>query len=422
MVDFVTREPDARGSRPEKKWWGKYIGYVRDTNDPEQRGRIRCFCPEVMGELDDEEHWIPWALPCFPMQGGFDAGSMMVPPDPRGFTRKGKDADSPLRQAAVWLEFRHGEVAYPIYVGGFIPGPDDLPNFAPPATRVTDGGGGDETTRPPTGTMTATFEGVGVATEPDPPTEGQYPFNRLYKSPSGHLVELDDTPQAERIRVYHRSGTYYEMNAAGTLVTKVVGKRSTYISEQDLLVIINDRQVLVQGNLREQINGETSRLMQLQTSETYGRDHTETHLGAHRDLVSGLYALDAAQIDIGSTGALNLSAGGDVAIGGINVGLVGLQASLTGATGAGIQCPTGVTLSGSGGPPSAAGAIIDGTGLAVAFTPLAVALAAAQATFNSAIPPNPITNAVAITALFTAIQGILAALPSNLTIHRVSRA
>ena len=51
----------------------------------------------------------------------------------------------------------------------------------------------------------------------------QYPFNNVYESESGHIKEYDDTPGAERIHEYHRSGTYNEVNADGTKVDYVKG-------------------------------------------------------------------------------------------------------------------------------------------------------------------------------------------------------
>ena len=51
----------------------------------------------------------------------------------------------------------------------------------------------------------------------------QYPFNNVYESESGHIKEFDDTPGAERIHEYHRSGTYNEVNADGTKVDYVKG-------------------------------------------------------------------------------------------------------------------------------------------------------------------------------------------------------
>ena len=62
--------------------------------------------------------------------------------------------------------------------------------------------------------------------EPETPYAAKYPFNHVYESESGHFIEVDDTPGAERLHWYHRSGTFREIHPDGTQVTKV--KKSDY--------------------------------------------------------------------------------------------------------------------------------------------------------------------------------------------------
>lgn len=57
--------------------------------------------------------------------------------------------------------------------------------------------------------------------EPETPYDAKYPFNHVYESESGHIVEIDDSPGAERLHWYHRSGTFREIHPDGTQVTKV---------------------------------------------------------------------------------------------------------------------------------------------------------------------------------------------------------
>ena len=47
-------------------YYGKYPGYVRDSDDPDGRGRLRLYVPDALGQDDDADHWTDWALPCFP--------------------------------------------------------------------------------------------------------------------------------------------------------------------------------------------------------------------------------------------------------------------------------------------------------------------------------------------------------------------
>lgn len=58
--------------------------------------------------------------------------------------------------------------------------------------------------------------------EPETPYAAVYPFNHVYESESGHVIEVDDTPGAERLHRYHRSGTFEEIHPSGLRVDKTV--------------------------------------------------------------------------------------------------------------------------------------------------------------------------------------------------------
>ena len=47
-----------------------------------------------------------------------------------------------------------------------------------------------------------------------------YPFNHVYESESGHVIEIDDTPDNERVHVYHRSGARIEIAPNGEITVK----------------------------------------------------------------------------------------------------------------------------------------------------------------------------------------------------------
>ena len=58
-----------------------------------------------------------------------------------------------------------------------------------------------------------------------------YPDNKVYETESGHYKEYDDTLGAERIKEYHKSGTYYEIDKDGnmTIDTTESGARTITI-------------------------------------------------------------------------------------------------------------------------------------------------------------------------------------------------
>lgn len=63
---------------------------------------------------------------------------------------------------------------------------------------------------------------LGAVAEPDSAYGTVYPYNLTYTTKSGHAIELDDTPGAERIHLWHKSASYEEINYQGRRVTKSV--------------------------------------------------------------------------------------------------------------------------------------------------------------------------------------------------------
>ena len=82
----------------------------------------------------------------------------------------------------------------------------------------------------------------------------EYPYNHVYESESGHIKEFDDTPGAERIHEYHRSGTYNEVDQEGTKVDYVKGDRYNISVHDDYLYVkghiiwTGDNEVLIASN------------------------------------------------------------------------------------------------------------------------------------------------------------------------------
>lgn len=76
--------------------------------------------------------------------------------------------------------------------------------------------------------------------EPETPYNAQYPFNHVFESQAGHVVEYDDTPGSERMHWYHCAGTFTEIHPKGSEVHKVVGNAWD--------ITLNDKMILVKGN------------------------------------------------------------------------------------------------------------------------------------------------------------------------------
>jgi hypothetical protein len=84
----------------------------------------------------------------------------------------------------------------------------------------------------------------------------EYPYNNVIETESGHIREMDDTPFAERIYEKHRTGTYYEIDADGNKVTRIVGQKYEIVAGSEFVNIKGDVNLTVDGNMKTYIKGD----------------------------------------------------------------------------------------------------------------------------------------------------------------------
>lgn len=125
--------------------------------------------------------------------------------------------------------------------------------------------------------------------EPESPYGAQYPYNKVTETVSGHIMEVDDTPGYERLHQYHRSGTYTEINNAGSQVRRIVGDSYEIIDRNGNIfingrcnltvggpahiLVLADANLVVKGNTNitseNDVNWEVSGNMNLMVNETF---------------------------------------------------------------------------------------------------------------------------------------------------------
>jgi hypothetical protein len=98
--------------------------------------------------------------------------------------------------------------------------------------------------------------------EPSVAYNAEYPYNRVIETGSGHVIELDDTPGAERIMVYHKNGSYVQIAPATTTYKSTTDKydineanQMVYIGGSNIVTIEGDSHVLVKGDKVEEVMG-----------------------------------------------------------------------------------------------------------------------------------------------------------------------
>ena len=85
--------------------------------------------------------------------------------------------------------------------------------------------------------------------EPTTTYNAVYPKNHVFESEVGHTTEFDDTSGAERVGQYANSGTFYEIDAVGNRVDKVVSNDYHLVSGNNNEHIQGDMHLTVEGVL-----------------------------------------------------------------------------------------------------------------------------------------------------------------------------
>jgi len=105
-----------------------------------------------------------------------------------------------------------------------------------------------------------------------------YPKNHTVETESGHIIEHDDTPNAERISTYHTSGTYEEVVANGDKTVTVVGNefevtfqnKNVYVKGNVNMTINGDIKTLVKGNYHLEVEGDKTEYIKGNSIEKVG--------------------------------------------------------------------------------------------------------------------------------------------------------
>lgn len=92
-------------------------------------------------------------------------------------------------------------------------------------------------------------------TFPDSVAEPVYPYNKVYQSESGHVIEVDDTVGKERLSTYHRSGTFQEVHPDGSVVQRIVNDNYQIVAKDDKIYIAGNADLTVEkGNVTINVN------------------------------------------------------------------------------------------------------------------------------------------------------------------------
>lgn len=233
-------------------WWH---GFVEDVDDPEKLGRcrVRIFGIHTHEKEKIPTESLPWAVPMMPYSSasasgvgrsptGILPGSWVV-----GFFRDGEECQQPMilgsygginklegitqKDSSKGFNDPDGKMPRDPYI--------DKPDTNKLAREETEGTviekkNNDLDTNNPTALG-------GEWSEPPSPYAAKYPKNHVFESESGHVFEIDDTPDKERLHEYHKKGTFREVHPDGTVVEKTIG--------DEFIIIRKNNNISIYGNM-----------------------------------------------------------------------------------------------------------------------------------------------------------------------------
>ena len=246
-------------------WW---VGVVEDRNDPLFLGRckVRCVGYHTADKVELPTDSLPWAYPMQPITSAAMSGIGTTPIGPVegtwvvGFFRDGEDCQEPLIMGTIG-----GVMARSYYDKlkntsnyGFQDPTNKypLPEYInePDTNRLARNQKVQETIVEKKKQARVTLVDVanegGTWEEPEIPYGPKYPSNHVTQTESGHVLELDDTPGAERLHIYHTSGTYVEVDGAGTMVRHIVGDDYHIIDCNGFVNIKGKANITVEGSCK----------------------------------------------------------------------------------------------------------------------------------------------------------------------------
>ena len=332
-----------------------FVGVVEDRNDPKTLGRVRVRClgyhTENLVKLPTKD--LPWAHPMNPITSATVSGIGQTPLGVVegtwvvGFFTDGPTAQQPVIMGTLPgvpknLPSKGDTKGFQDVINANYPKYSDEPDVNRLAVNKL---AGDEEENPhstltqrratrETAVGTAQIDGVvgGVAPfpadldddsggkwdQPAIPYAAIYPYNHVYESESGHVREIDDTKDNERIHERHMTGTGYEIDSEGTKVTKVVKDNYNIISNDEYCHIQGTSRATIDKGLRVRVNskGESGNNYNIEVGQ--GASLNVEVNGGNINMTTLNSGADAGDININASRDLNMQVGR-----GMNIGVIG---------------------------------------------------------------------------------------------------
>jgi hypothetical protein len=276
-----------------------FVGVVEDnTTDNMKLGGVKVRAFGIHEDLPTER--LPDAIVMMPTTSGSFQGI--------------GDTPGLLAGSFVFGFFLDGEEKkYPMIIGTipYLPGDDENQHSVPFLAREKQ-----------------TVVNNKVGPEPDSSYAAKYPYNRAIVTRAGHIIEIDDTPDNERLHVRHSKGSYVEINKDGRVIIKSV--------DDSFEIVGKEKNLYVEGNANIHVKGDLNSIVEGRTNISSDGDMV---LGSNGRVIIG----GGEGVDISSGTSINIrSPGGLVQTEG-SLTTLGTVSMATGASGT-FAVPSGMTV------------------------------------------------------------------------------
>lgn len=239
------------------------MGIVEDVNDPKKLGRVKVrMINEYSDRVDVDD--IPWAIPMMPVNSasylgigssptGLQKGSRVI-----GFFMDGDAKTKPIIMGS-----------HPIILNG---------NESEHSVVEQARGNGP-------------IKKEYLDYEPQTQYASEYPNNNTISTKSGHIIEIDDTPKAERIHIFHKKGSYIEMNPDGSMIIKT--------NEKSYDISMKEKFIVSEKDIGIESKGESIEILGKKNAEMYGEENV--NVGAGKTL-----EIKANEINITAEGEITI--------------------------------------------------------------------------------------------------------------------
>lgn len=240
-----------------------FHGIVEDIDDPDELGRVQVRCFSVHTEVKEKSEYK--GIPTEELVWAQVAGT---PTDGRmhGLGKSPHKLVKGTQVAGIFMDGERAQLPVVMFVLGlFTPktSPDVSKGFCDPTGEYPFEDKLDtphinelSTSRWKDHPVNSLLAENIIDLEPEQDLAPVYPHNQVFETKAGHILEFDDTPDAERIRVIHKSGSYMEMKADGRVVAKSVNNKYEMVDGDKVEEVTGNSELTVHGNHNSTVSGD----------------------------------------------------------------------------------------------------------------------------------------------------------------------